>query len=230
MNKGLFKFDYMVYDGNNASTIAEEFSLDYEEINDRMIIDSVSGEETVRKGDCLIRVPGWICVISQKDFKEKFMGDIEEHKTMNKFEVVRDEYRVFPQAEIKLPVRGTKFSAGYDICTPCKITIPSGESIKIATDIKARVKEDEVLLLFVRSSIGIKKNVVLMNGTGIIDADYYSNSDNDGNIILALYNYGKESAIFQAGDRICQGVFVKYDTVEDDNVAATRTGGIGSTN
>lgn len=149
---------------------------------------------------------------------------------MNKFEIVRDEYRVFPQAEIKLPVRGTKFSAGYDICTPSKLVIPSGESIKIASDIKARVSEDEVLLLFVRSSVGIKKNVVLMNGTGVIDADYYSNPDNDGNIILALYNYGKETAIFQAGDKICQGVFVKYDTVEDDNVAATRIGGIGSTN
>ena len=149
---------------------------------------------------------------------------------MNKFEVVRDEYRAFPHIEIKLPTRATKFSAGYDICTPSRIVIPSGESAKIATDIKARVKEDEVLLLFVRSSVGIKKNVVLMNGTGVIDADYYSNPDNDGNIMLALYNYGEETAIFNAGDRICQGIFVKYDIVEDDNVAAERVGGIGSTN
>ena len=149
---------------------------------------------------------------------------------MNKFEVVRDKYRAFPHIEIKLPTRATKFSAGYDIYTPSRIVIPSGKSIKIATDIKARVKEDEVLLLFVRSSVGIKKNVVLMNGTGVIDADYYSNPDNDGNIMLALYNYGKEAATFEVGDRICQGIFVKYDIVEDDNVAAERTGGIGSTN
>lgn len=149
---------------------------------------------------------------------------------MNKFEVVRDEYRAFPHIEIKLPTRATKFSAGYDICTPTDITIPSKGSVKIKTDIKARVKEDEVLLLFVRSSVGIKKNVVLMNGTGVIDADYYSNPDNDGNIMLALYNYGEETAIFKAGDRICQGIFVKYDIVEDDNVAAERVGGIGSTN
>lgn len=77
MKQGLFKFDYIVYDGKNASVIAEKFKLNYEEIDDKMIIDSVSSEETVRKGDCLMRVPGWICVIPQRDFKEIFMGDIK---------------------------------------------------------------------------------------------------------------------------------------------------------
>ena len=76
MNKGLFMFRYIIYDGTNASEIAEEFKLNYEEIDDEMIIDSVS-EETVRKGDCLMRVLGWICVIPQRDFKERFMGDIK---------------------------------------------------------------------------------------------------------------------------------------------------------
>ncbi len=149
---------------------------------------------------------------------------------MNKFEVVKDEYRAWPHVKIKLPTRATKFSAGYDICTPTDIFLPSKVSVKIKTDIKAKVKEDEVLLLFVRSSVGIKKNVVLMNGTGVIDADYYSNPDNDGNIMLALYNYGETAATFKAGDRICQGIFVKYDTVEDDNATMERAGGIGSTN
>ena len=79
MNKGLFKFDYMVYNGKNASKIAKEFNLDYEEIGDEMIIDSVS-EETVRKGDCLMRVPGWICIIPRADFKKLFIGDIKEYE------------------------------------------------------------------------------------------------------------------------------------------------------
>lgn len=149
---------------------------------------------------------------------------------MNKFEVVKNTYRVFPQSEIVLPTRGTKYSAGYDIRIPTKLVVPAGECRKVATDIKARVKEDEVLLLFVRSSVGIKKNIVLANGTGVIDADYYNNPDNDGNIIFALYNYGDRDVVFEAGDRVCQGIFVKYDTVEDDNVAAERIGGIGSTN
>lgn len=149
---------------------------------------------------------------------------------MNKFEVVKDEFREYPDAEIKLPTRATKHSAGYDICTPTNIFIPSGTYVKVKTDIKAKVKEDEVLLLYVRSSVGIKKNIMLMNGTGVIDSDFYGNKENDGNITLALYNYGNELQTFKAGDRICQGVFVKYDTVEDDNVETIRTGGIGSTN
>ena len=149
---------------------------------------------------------------------------------MNKFEIVKDEFRAYHDAEIKLPVRATKHSAGYDICTPVDITIPSGAYVKVKTDIKVKVKEDEVLLLYVRSSVGIKKNIMLMNGTGVIDADFYGNKENDGNITLALYNYGNELQTFKAGDRICQGVFVKYDTVEDDNVEAIRIGGIGSTN
>lgn len=149
---------------------------------------------------------------------------------MNKFEIVKDEFRAYPNVDIKLPVRATKHSAGYDICTPVDITIPSGGCVKVKTDIKAKIKDDEVLLIFVRSSVGIKKNIVLMNGTAVIDRDFYNNKDNDGNITLALYNYGNDLQTFKAGDRICQGVFAKYDTVEDDDVETTRTGGIGSTN
>lgn len=76
MNKGLFMFRYIIYDGKNAPVIAEKFKLNYEEIDDEMIIDSES-EVTLQKGDCLMRVPGWICVIPQRDFKERFMGDIK---------------------------------------------------------------------------------------------------------------------------------------------------------
>lgn len=149
---------------------------------------------------------------------------------MNKFEIVKDEFRAYPEVEIKLPTRATKHSAGYDICTPCDIHIPSKACVVVKTDIKAKVKEDEVLLIFVRSSVGIKKNIALMNGTGVIDSDFYGNTDNDGNISLALYNYSNDLQTFKAGDRICQGVFVKYDIVENDNVETIRTGGIGSTN
>lgn len=148
---------------------------------------------------------------------------------MNKFEIVKDEFRAYPDANIKLPVRATKHSAGYDICTPIDIKIPSGDCVCVKTDIRAKIKEDEALLLFIRSSVGIKRKVALMTGTSVIDSDFYD-SDCGGNISVALWNYGNDLQTFKAGDRICQGVFVKYDTVEDDDVETTRTGGIGSTN
>lgn len=147
---------------------------------------------------------------------------------MRYFEVVKDEHRK-NKGEIKLPTRGSQHSAGYDFYSPIDITIQPNESVMIWTDIKASMYWDNVLLLFVRSSMG-KHPVVIANGTGIIDADYYSNEGNDGNIGFRLLNLGKTPYEIKIGDRIGQGVFVKYGTVKDDNTTGTRQGGFGSTN
>ena len=150
---------------------------------------------------------------------------------MRKFEVVKDECRKFKDEEIILPKRGTKGSAAYDFYACCDILIPANSRTGIiATDVKAQMEEDEVLLLFVRSSIGIKKGIVLSNGTGVIDSSYYNNIDNDGNIGISLLNTTNEDITIQKGDRVMQGMFVKYLITDNDNVTAERKGGFGSTN
>ena len=143
------------------------------------------------------------------------------------FEVVKDEYRKNPDVEIKLPTRASEHSAGYDFYSPVDITIQPGESVLIFTDVKANMYYDNVLLLFVRSSMG-KHPVVIANGTGIIDSDYYGNPDNDGNIGFRLFNLGNTPYEIKIGDRIGQGVFMKYGIVKDDNTTAIRIGGFGS--
>ena len=148
---------------------------------------------------------------------------------MRKFEVVRDDMRK-TNGNIILPMRADKGSAGYDIYTPVDFTINPGETKTLPMDVKVSMEEDEVLLLYVRSSVGIKRHIVLTNGTGVIDSTYYNNPDNDGNICGAFTNLGNETQEFKAGDRIMQGVFVKYLTTDDDKpLNATRTGGVGST-
>ncbi len=147
---------------------------------------------------------------------------------MRYFEVVKDEFRK-NEGEIKLPTRATEHSAGYDFYSPVDVTIEPGKSCLIFTDIKAHMYYDNVLMLYVRSSMG-KHPVVIANGTGIIDCDYYGNEDNDGNIGFRLLNLGETPYVIKTGDRIGQGVFMKYGTVKDDNVAGVRTGGFGSTN
>lgn len=128
-----------------------------------------------------------------------------------------------------LPTRADNGSAGYDLYTPERLVIEPGEIVKFKTNIKANMLSDEVLMLYVRSSIGIKRNLMLANGTGVIDSTYYNNPDNEGNIIGVLFNYGKETQIIEAGDRIMQGVFIKYLTIDDDKpLSNTRIGGIGS--
>lgn len=147
---------------------------------------------------------------------------------MRKFEVVRDEFRKNPNVDIKLPTRGSKNSAGYDFYSPIDITIQPNESVMVWTDIKANMYYDNVLMLFVRSSMG-KHPVVISNGTGIIDSDYYSNEGNDGNIGFRLLNLGTTPYEINVNDRIGQGVFLKYGTVKDDNTTTERKGGFGST-
>lgn len=144
------------------------------------------------------------------------------------FEIVQDNYRKHPTVDIKLPERATERSAGYDFYSPVDIVIQPNTSELIFTDIKASMYYDNALLLFVRSSMG-KHPVVIANGTGIIDSDYYNNVDNDGNIAFRLLNLGNTPYEIKVGDRIGQGVFVKYGTIKEDKASGVRSGGIGST-
>jgi dUTP pyrophosphatase len=153
---------------------------------------------------------------------------------MNKirgFEPVSKEFKKYEFIEnIKLPTRSTKNSAGYDFYSPIDIIITPQTSMIIWTDVKAYMQPNEVLMLYVRSSIGIKKGLTLANGTGIVDSDYYSNPDNDGNIGICLYNNRSFPVEIKAGERIAQGVFMNYLIADNGNTDEIRGGGIGSTN
>ena len=86
-------------------------------------------------------------------------------------------------------------------------------------------------MLYVRSSLGIKHGIVLSNGTGVIDSSFYNNPSNNGNIGIALHNTSDKVVVIKQGDRIIQGVFIKYLVADNDNVIhENRIGGIGSSN
>jgi dUTP pyrophosphatase len=129
-----------------------------------------------------------------------------------------------------LPIRGSKKSAGHDFHSKETVTINPGESHLFWTDIKAYMMEGEVLEMYVRSSIGIKKNLILKNLVGIIDSDYYNNPQNDGNVGIALFNIGKEPQQIEIGERIAQGIFKSFLEVDNfSNIEAEdRIGGLGS--
>lgn len=144
----------------------------------------------------------------------------------NGFEPSADVY-----AAIKLPERKTAKSCGYDFCTPYKVVLKPKERRVIPTGIKAvNMPDNTGLFLFIRSSVGIKKGIVFSNNTGVIDSDFAGNVGNDGDIHLALWNTSDKTVTFEAGERIAQGVFMVYLTVENDSADGIRKGGIGSTN
>lgn len=133
--------------------------------------------------------------------------------------------------EYNIPTRSTKTSAGYDFYAIEDFVIKPGEIKKIPTGIKAYMKDDEVLMIFVRSSMGFKYNVRLCNQVGIIDGDYYDNESNEGHIWVALQNHGTKPYTVKAGEAFAQGIFNKFLTVDNEHeINKSRTGGLGSTN
>lgn len=135
------------------------------------------------------------------------------------------------KANTQLPIRADKRSAGYDFFSKETVVIEPNQSHLFWTDVKAYMQDDELLSVHVRSSIGIKKDLMLKNTTGIIDSSYYNNPSNDGNIGINLFNYGTEPVTIEAGERIAQGIFQKYLITANDNVLhSERIGGSGSSN
>jgi dUTP pyrophosphatase len=147
---------------------------------------------------------------------------------MRYFEVVKDDYRKNSNVEIKLPTRGSKNSAGYDFYSPIDAVIQPNEMVMIWTDVKASMYYDNALLIIPRSSMG-KHPIMISNTVGLIDSDYYGNESTDGNIGFRLFNLGTTPYEINAGDRIGQGIFIKYGTIKDDNTTTERKGGFGST-
>lgn len=144
------------------------------------------------------------------------------------FEVVKDEYKK-NVGEIKLPTRATEHSAGYDFYSPVDVVIQPNEMAMIWTDVKAHMYYDNALFIIPRSSMG-KHPVMIANTIGLIDSDYYGNESTDGNIGFRLLNLGDTPYEIKIGDRIGQGVFIKYGIVKDDTVTTKREGGFGSSN
>ena len=135
--------------------------------------------------------------------------------------------------EIRLPERSTKNSAGYDFFAMCDVTIPpyklGDNPFMIPTGVKVEMIHNEFLMLVNRSSNPKRKKLVIPNSVRIIDADYYNNPDNEGEMFFGFYNLSNEPITIMKGEKIGQGIFMKYFVTDDDNADGERIGGWGST-
>ncbi|MDR3156467.1 MAG: dUTP diphosphatase [Lactobacillales bacterium] len=166
------------------------------------------------------------------------------------FEVVTN----YASEEIHLPKRATKHAAGYDFEAAEDIEIPSiwqagvragWEAIKsitvekqkfssakpilVPTGIKAYMGKDEYLELANRSSNPLKRFLLMANGVGVVDSDYYNNPDNEGHIFFQFLNFGFSSVKIQKGERIGQGIFHSCLKSDNDVEGEDRLSGFGST-
>lgn len=150
------------------------------------------------------------------------------------FEVVQLQFRKFPEEEVVLPERADAGSCGYDFRSLEDYTLMPGEKHLFFTDIKVKMPMDNRLEINTRSGNGVKYGITLANTIGYIDASYYGNPSNDGNIGICLQNTSFFAFEVCKGDRIAQGCFSTYLVTDDDkfkNGSATsvRQGGFGST-
>ena len=151
----------------------------------------------------------------------------------------------FKNEDINLPVRKTNASAGYDFEAAESLIVPSiwkilaekvfvgvATGLKatlIPTGIKSYMLDDEYLQLSIRSGTALKTGLILANGVGIVDSDYYNNPDNEGHIMFPVHNLGFRDKLIKKGERIGQGLFLKYLKADGDTSDGIRTGGFGST-
>ena len=99
----------------------------------------------------------------------------------------------------------------------------------VPTGIKCKLDPDTYLELSIRSSCPMKYWLILANGVGVIDADYYNNEDNEGHIFFQVINLSPLPIILRKGETIGQGIIKPYLTAENDQHGGLRTGGFGST-
>lgn len=135
---------------------------------------------------------------------------------------LQDSPRGFICPEEFFPKRATSGSAGYDFVAPYNVSVPPNGVATIYTGIRAYMLPDEVLKIYPRSSMAIKRKVTLVNGVAIIDSDFKDE------IVLALHNNSTIPVTIKRGEKIAQGIFQKYLTCGDEP-SAFRNGGIGST-
>ena len=131
---------------------------------------------------------------------------------------------------VKLPVRATAGSAGYDIICPFDLRLEPGEGVKIPTGLRIKMQQGWMLLVLPKSGLGFKYRLQLDNTMGLIESDYYG-SDNEGHIIVAVTNDSRTEKVLElpAGKAFVQAVLVPYGITEDDSAEGIRRGGFGST-
>lgn len=159
--------------------------------------------------------------------KDEFYEHLEpEIKESEYLDVVKEMYD-----SIELPSRATTGSAGYDFKSPITFKLMPGQTVKIPTGIRVKIKNGWWLGCLPRSSFGFKYRAQLDNTMGVIDSDYYY-SDNEGHIFVKMTNNSKDFSkelTVNTGDSFVQGIFIPYGTTNYDNTKNTRNGGIGST-
>lgn len=133
-----------------------------------------------------------------------------------------DKSLLFPQYQ-------TTGSVAFDLCAREDAVIKPKEIKLIPANLIVKVPEGFMLMLASRSSLPIKKGLILANGIGIIDQDYCGSEDE---IKLELLNITDKEVEVKKGERLAQAMLVKIEKAEMEEISENNNksrGGVGST-
>jgi dUTP pyrophosphatase len=164
---------------------------------------------------------------------EEFSKGVKKNSSITDEEELRKLYDDLPN-----PCRSTLHAGGYDFYAPYDFVLKPNETIVVPTGFRVHMNNDEIFNLFIRSGTGFKYNVRLSNQVGVIDADYFGNSNNEGHMFASFTNHGTKDWVNttkgldkKEKSKMVQGIFMPYYlTKDDESLNIVRNGGFGSTN
>lgn len=119
------------------------------------------------------------------------------------------EVKIINRSNNPLPEYATSNSAGADIraylekpivLKPLqRALVPTGLFIELPVGFEAQIRP--------RSGLALKKGITVLNTPGTIDSDYR------GEIGVILINLSSEDVVIESGERICQMIIAKHETV-----------------
>lgn len=130
---------------------------------------------------------------------------------------------------LPLPEYQTKGAAGFDIYSREDVKVEPGEYKTFPNNLIVETPAGYMLMMVARSSLYRKKGLVLINSVGIFDSDFCGEGDE---MIVQVYNLSTKRATIKRGERVAQGIFVRIETAdwnEVDKMENKTRGGIGST-
>jgi dUTP pyrophosphatase len=130
---------------------------------------------------------------------------------------------------LPLPAYQTTGAVAFDLYSRIDEIVPAGKTVLLPTNFIIHTPPGYMLLLAARSSLAKKKRLKMANGVGIIDQDYCGDEDE---LQLLLHNYTDQDVPITRGERLAQGIFVKiekgeWQEVEQMNILSR--GGFGTT-
>ena len=130
-----------------------------------------------------------------------------------------------------MPAYATAGAAGLDLraCIEQPLELAPGQTVLVPTGLAIHLADPTLAAMVLpRSGLGHKNGIVLGNLVGLIDSDY------QGQLMVSLWNRGREAFTVQPMDRIAQLVIVpvvqvSFNVVNSFAESERGAGGFGST-